>query len=164
MATLDHLHGARVPLFDRFHPDGEGGRGSASLLEWHAARQDGMERAASPLERSIERELSRLLNTRCPCTMEQLATRERSVVDYGLPDYSALYTANLDDQKRLAMLVRDTIAAFEPRLREVRVEIARIPNSRHALRVSVGGMVLIEGRLEPVSFNVSANGENAGAA
>lgn len=162
MATLDHLHGARVPLFDRFMPDGGGGRGGVSLLEWHAARQDGMEHAASPLERSIERELIRLLNTRCPCSLAQLATRERSVVDYGLPDYSSLYTANLDDQKRLAALVRDTIAAFEPRLREVQVDIARIPNSRHALRVAVGGLVLIEGRLEPVRFNVSANGD-AGA-
>ncbi|MES2317740.1 MAG: type VI secretion system baseplate subunit TssE [Pseudomonadota bacterium] len=163
MATLDHLRGARVPLFDRFHPDGKGGRGGPSLLEWHAARQDGMEYAASPLERSIERELSRLLNTRCACTIEQLATRERSVVDYGLPDYSALYTANLDDQKRLAALVRDTIAAFEPRLREIQVEVARIANSRHALRVSVGGMVLVEGRLEPVRFNLSANGDSAEA-
>lgn len=161
MATLDHLRGARVPLFDRFFPDGGGGRGAVSVLEWHAARNDGMERTVSPLERSIEQELARLLNTRCACPLDELATRERSVIDYGLPDYSALYTANVTDQKRLAVLVRDTIAAFEPRLREVEVEVARIPNSRTALRVTVAGMVLVEGRLEPVRFNVNANDEGA---
>ena len=159
MGTLDHVYGARVPLFDRFHPEDDSARGEASLLAWHAPAQLGAERSMSPLERSIEQELGRLLNTRCACPLDELARRERSVVDYGLPDYSALYTANLVDQQRLAVLVRDTIAAFEPRLREVKVELTRIPNSRHALRLVVSGMVLIEGRLEPVRFNLNANDE-----
>lgn len=159
MATLDLLHGARVPLFDRFLPAGQDTHASGSLLEWRAVRQPGQGGESSPLERSIERELGRLLNTRCACPLAELATRERSVVDYGLPDYSTLYTANVDDQKRLAVLVRDTITAFEPRLREVAVEVSRIANSRCALRVAVAGKVLVEGRLEPVIFNINANEE-----
>jgi type VI secretion system protein ImpF len=149
-----------VPLFDRFHPDGEGG---SSLLGWHAARQEGEQRALSPLERSIEQELSRLLNTRCAVPRAQLALHARSVVDYGLPDYSDLYTANLDDQHLLARLVQDTISAFEPRLREVKVALQRIPNSRQALRVDVSGMVLVAGRLEPVRFNLNANADSGAA-
>lgn len=162
MAALDHVRGARVPLFDRFHPDAGGTPGAATLLAWHAPCEDGAGPGPSPLERSIERELARLLNTRCACPLQELATRERSVLDYGLPDYSALYTSSLADQQRLAALVRDTIAAFEPRLRSVEVELARIPNSRDALRVSVSGTVLVGGRLEPVRFNLNANDGGAG--
>jgi len=155
VGTLNHVLGGRVPLFERFHAQGE----SASVLAWHAARRDGIEVDLSPLERSIEQELSRLLNTRCACPLAVLATRERSVIDYGLPDYTALCTGSSGDRQRLVELVRDTIVAFEPRLRNVQVEISMMPNCRHALRVDVGGMVLIDGRLEPVRFNINANHE-----
>lgn len=159
MAALDLVEGARAPLFDRFFRDGEGAHADSTLLDWHRARRDGGEPVLSALESSIELELGRLLNTRCACPLAELATRERSVVDYGLPDYSALYTNNTDDQRRLVELVRATIEAFEPRLREVAVQVEMLGNSRHALRVRVQGMVLIEGRLEPVSFRIGANEE-----
>lgn len=158
MGTLKHILGGRVPLFERFHAERFHAQGGgASILAWHAARQEGTEVALSPLERSIEQELSRLLNTRCACPLALLATRERSVIDYGLPDYTALCTGGSADRQRLVELVRDTIAAFEPRLRNVQVEIAMLPNCRHALRVGVGAMVLVDGRLEPVRFNIGAN-------
>jgi type VI secretion system protein ImpF len=159
LAALDLVEGARAPLFDRFFRDGEGARADSTLLDWHRARQEGGEPVLSALEASIEQELGRLLNTRCACSLAELATRERSVVDYGLPDYSALYTNNTDDQARLVELVRGTIEAFEPRLRQVAVQVDMLGNSRHALRVRIQAMVLIEGRLEPVSFRIGANEE-----
>lgn len=161
MAVLDQVRGQRAPLFDRFHANGFGTQGAGVLLTWHAARQQGDERVVSPLERSIEQELARLLNTRCAWPREEAVKWERSVVDYGLPDCTALYTANLADQQRLAAMVRDTIAAFEPRLREVQVALVRIPNSRHGLRVSISGAVLVGGRLEPVRFDINTNDEKA---
>ncbi|SHH10119.1 type VI secretion system baseplate subunit TssE [Massilia sp. CF038] len=160
MGTLNHVLGGRVPLFERFHARG----GDASVLAWHGARQDGTEVNLSPLECSIEQELTRLLNTRCACPLAVLATRERSVIDYGLPDYSALCSGSSADRARLVSLVRDTIVAFEPRLRQVEVEIALLPNCRHALQVGIRGAVLVNGRLEPVRFNLSANGDGAGLA
>lgn len=155
MADLHLVHGARAPLFDRFGAAGEGG--AAPFLDWHAARRDGQDVAVSALELSIGRELGRLLNTRCGATLAQLAGRERSVIDYGLPDYSILYTDHIDDRRRLTELVRDTIVAFEPRLREVEVRIELLGNSRHALRVYVQGMVAVHGRLEAVSLQLGAN-------
>lgn len=161
MAALHRVQGARAPLFDRF--GAAGGGAAAPLLEWHDARRVGQDIEASPLELSIGRELGRLLNTRCGATLAQLAGRERSVIDYGLPDYSMLYTEHIDDRRRLTALIRDTIVAFEPRLREVDVRVELLGNSRHALRVYVQGMVAVHGQLEPVSMQVGANLEGKSA-
>ena len=161
MAALHLVQGARAPLFDRFGAVGEGA--GAPLLEWYDPRRVGQDVAAPALALSIGRELGRLLNTRCGATLAQLAGRERSVIDYGLPDYATLYTDHLDDRLRLTQLVRDTIVAFEPRLREVEVRVELLGNSRHALRVYVQGMVVVHDQLEPVSLQVGANleGKNA---
>lgn len=153
MANLDLLRGARAPLFDRFGD--EDGEGASSFLAWHPARRDGFGLSLSALEDSIATELDRLLNTRCAASLEQLTSRTRGVLDYGLPDYSALHTADLAQRRLLAELVRDTVVAFEPRLRAVQVEVELMPNSRHALEVRVSGHVLAADRLEPVSFHVS---------
>jgi type VI secretion system lysozyme-like protein len=149
VADLKLQRGARAPLFERFgNEDGEGGD---AFLSWHAAGRGGL----SALEASIGYELDRLLNTRCAASLEQLAQRVRSVLDYGLPDYSSLHTADLKHRLQLSDLVRDTIVAFEPRLREVEVDVALDANSRHALDVAVTGRLVAEGRLQPVSFRVA---------
>jgi type VI secretion system lysozyme-like protein len=152
VADLKVLRGARTPLFDRFgDEDGEGG---AAFLPWHAARRNGG-LTLSALEQSIALELDRLLNTRCAASLAQLTQRPRSVLDYGLPDYSALHTADLQHHHQLQRLVHDTIVAFEPRLREIQVVVAGNPNSRQALDVAVSGRVVVAERLEPVSFKVA---------
>ncbi|MBJ7313461.1 type VI secretion system baseplate subunit TssE [Rugamonas sp. CCM 8940] len=159
MADLDLLQGARAPLFERFGGDAA----EAGFLPWRPGRRDGLELALSALERSIGAELARLLNTRCAASMAQLAERERTVLDYGLPDYSAYYTGSLDDRQRLTALVRSTIVAFEPRLRDVDVELALPGHSRQALDVTVRAGVMLEGRLEPVAFQVAALAEKGAA-
>src|SRR6185369_15761732 len=103
----------------------------------------------------IGAELERLLNTRCAASLAQLATRRRSVLDYGLPDYSALHTADVEHRRQLSALVLDTATAFEPRLRDVQVDVEPAPNTRHALEVSITGHIAAPGRLEPVNFRVS---------
>ena len=158
MADLDLLRGARAPLFERF--GNEEGEGGSAFLAWHPAGRDGMATSLSALEMSIGAELHRLLNTRCAASAAQLAGRTRGVLDYGLPDYSTLYTADLEQRHRLAALVRDTVAAFEPRLRDVQAEVEALPNSRHALKVAISGRVLLEGRLEPVHFRVAVHPEH----
>jgi type VI secretion system protein ImpF len=153
LADLKLLRGVRAPLFDRFGD--EDGEGAASFLAWHPARRDGLELSLSALEHSIGAELERLLNTRCAASLAQLATRRRSVLDYGLPDYSALHTADVEHRRQLSALVLDTVTAFEPRLRDVQVDVEPAPNTRHALEVSITGHIAAPGRLEPVNFRVS---------
>jgi type VI secretion system lysozyme-like protein len=91
-------------------------RPAAERKPWRILDREG-------LMRSIRLELHRLLNTRSHYAVEANGHRQRTVIDYGLPDYSALYTRNPEDHKRLAALVQSTVEAYEPRIRNVRIEV-----------------------------------------
>jgi len=118
-----------------------------------------LDRAA--LRESLQRELQRLLNTRRPeFKSKALAGVDPSVVEYGLPDYSAMYTRNPEDQKKLASLIRSTIESFEPRLRDPKVEATVLGTSEKALLVKVAGAVAIGREVERMSFAVSIAGKS----
>src|SRR5262249_27596994 len=96
--------------------------------------------------------LSRLLNTRCSETLHGLQGQERTVANYGLPDFFTLNPTNDGDRQRLARLIVEAVRAYEPRLRDPLVAVvAAAPNSR-ALRVTVTGTLVVEQLAEPVSF------------
>lgn len=149
MPRIGITEGARALLFDRLAQGADRGR---------QPKQGMLDR--NGIARSIQVELERLLNTRSPYPADALVAGTRTVIDYGLPDYSAMYTQNPDDQKKLAALVRSTIEAFEPRLRNVRVEAQILGNSEKALLVKVGGMVQIGKVMERVTFAVNVSGES----
>ena len=135
--------GARLPLLDRLS-DGE----PRHTLEPQPRR------VLSPAEtrESIARELSRLLNTRCVETMERVAGRERTVVDYGLPDFTTLNPTSDGDRQRLARLIVAAVDAYEPRLRQARVDVAVDPASPRALRIVLHATLVLGHLSEPVSF------------
>ena len=103
---------------------------------------------------SVNRELSRLLNTRCPFTTEVRQDRERSVIDYGVPDFSSLTPQSIDDQKELGVYIKETIEIFEPRLKELRVHVDEYQKNRKALLIRIDGILTIDSIREPVSFPV----------
>jgi type VI secretion system lysozyme-like protein len=72
---------------------------------------------------SVRRELEQLFNTRCPIPAHLLPSRTRTVIDYGIPDFSTLSARNPSDRTRLAEILRLAIGVYEPRLANVRVEI-----------------------------------------
>ena len=150
MPRIGITEGARAPLFDRLAQTPRSARSSAK-------EQGTLDRAG--IARSIQLELERLLNTRCPFPAAALVAAERSVIDYGLPDYSAMYTQNPDDRKKLAALIRSTIEAFEPRLNNVRVEVQILGNSEKALLVKLAGMVRVGRVMERVTFAVDVTAE-----
>ena len=133
---------ARRPLFDRF-----------------VDRDPEMKREMRPvrtlddraLRRSVRRELRALFNTRCPFAAHRLPVSERSVIDYGIPDFSHLSAGNPDDRATLARILRDAIEAFEPRLQNV--------ESVDGNAGAVTGVIearLVSGSLhEPVSFQTT---------
>lgn len=150
MPGMRVTEGARQPLFDRLAEspaESIDTRGPLGVLD------------RAGLYASLQRELERLLNTRSPHTAGALAPAERSVIDYGLPDYSQMYTRSREDQKKLAELVRRTIEAFEPRLSQVRVEAEVLGDSDKALLVKVAGVLAFGPVTERVSFAVHASGE-----
>lgn len=150
MPRIGITEGARAPLFDRLAQPARGGRSGGKT-------QGTLDRDG--IARSLQRELERLLNTRCPYPAASLVPGHRSVIDYGLPDYSAMYTKNPDDHKKLSTLIRQTIEAFEPRLRDIRVEVQLLGNSEKALLVKLAGSLSIGSVMERVTFAVGVTAE-----
>ena len=110
---------------------------------------------------SVLQELNRLLNSRCPLTFEKLENRERTTIDYGVPDFSAFNPQSLDDQKLLARNIKNTIEVYEHRLENIRVKIEEFVDDKKALLVKIEGVLAFETVREPVSFPlvISEKGE-----
>jgi type VI secretion system protein ImpF len=109
---------------------------------------------------AVRRDLEWLLNTRCPVPASELARRGRTVLEYGLPDVVALTPQSTQDHRRVAELIAETIAAYEPRLQGVRVQVARV--RRNALDIRIDARLVTDRTPEPVSFaaTVAAQGES----
>ncbi|MFL6259199.1 MAG: type VI secretion system baseplate subunit TssE [Thermoanaerobaculia bacterium] len=105
------------------------------------------------LRESVRRELERMLNTRSSLPVDRLAERaELTVLEYGIPDLSAFSAANEDDQRLLTGLVARAVAAFEPRLRRVRVAFERLEDGQRSLRLRIDAELMTDEVAEPVSF------------
>ncbi|MDH3599966.1 MAG: type VI secretion system baseplate subunit TssE [Candidatus Tectomicrobia bacterium] len=114
------------------------------------------------LRQSVRREVERLLNTRLPIPAHDVIDWERTVLDYGVPDFTALSPHSSTDQDALASGIRDAIDAFEPRLQQVRVNVERFADDQKALVARIDADLVVEGVSEPVSFPVlirSGSGE-----
>ena len=74
---------------------------------------------------SVLRDVEALLNTRRTELNELPAESElnRSVLCYGLPEYSASLVSSKDDRERIRLAVEATIKWFEPRMVDVRVTL-----------------------------------------
>ncbi|MDM8546331.1 type VI secretion system baseplate subunit TssE [Candidatus Venteria ishoeyi] len=104
----------------------------------------------------LERDLTWLLNTRCPFALAELENRERSVIDYGVPDFGALYTESHEDQQSLARFLEDTIRIYEPRLQNARVFLDYPEGGDHkTLLGQLEAELIINGHTEPLSFPLS---------
>lgn len=114
---------------------------------------------AAGLTLSVYRRLQLLLNTRATRPRPEKGTL--TVLDYGLPDYSALYTRDPVAHKRLAREILRTIEAFEPRLEVAAVEIEPLEENERTLSVSIRGRLRSEETTEPVAFTVALTGETA---
>jgi type VI secretion system protein ImpF len=104
----------------------------------------------SSLRESVRRELSRLLNTRSAAPLG--ARGEMSVIDYGVPDFTSLSALSGDDRARLSAAIAQSIAAFEPRLRDVRVEVEGLRSNDRALLLRLDALLVVGEHSEPVSF------------
>ena len=111
------------------------------------------------LYKSVLEELNRLLNSKCPLTFDELENRERTAVDYGVPDFSAFNPQSLDDQRALAKNIKNTIKAYEHRLENVRVKTEKFFHNEKALLVKIEGVLAFETVREPVSFPLVIKGE-----
>ncbi|MDA0655403.1 MAG: type VI secretion system baseplate subunit TssE [Proteobacteria bacterium] len=107
------------------------------------------------LRASVVKEITTLLNTRCPVSEDWINQAERSVRDYGISDMAHYSTNSVEDSRRLSQMIARTIAAFEPRLSKIAVTVERIEHEFRRLAVQVDGLLRFGDIYEPVSFPVA---------
>ncbi|HLD64940.1 MAG TPA: type VI secretion system baseplate subunit TssE [Pseudomonas sp.] len=142
--------GLYPPLFDRLAAEDDADTGAPTP----GASGGMLDRDA--LADSVRAELLRLFNTR-------RATRpyssQLSIIDYGLPDWSALHGARAEDRRQLARGIRDAVLCFEPRLQVQDVEVLPVPGQQHAVRIRLVGGLRGAARQWPVAFVIDMAAE-----
>jgi type VI secretion system protein ImpF len=108
------------------------------------------------LEKSVARDLEALLNTRRE-TLEDLSEDfkevTRSLINYGLPDFTSFSLAGEKDRTRIRRALEEAITYFEPRLHRVRVTLEAPKGLDRALRFRVDALLRVEPAPEPVTFD-----------
>ena len=142
------VHGRRALLFDRLDPEEAPVSGEPYRVdEWDALLQ------------SVSREIQDLLNTRLAPGRWEAISEPQTVIDYGLPDFSALSAGGATDRQVLAQVIAKKIAAFEPRLSEVRLELQPDPGDQTAMTGTIEARLTLEGLTQPVSFPLAISTE-----
>jgi len=139
------VRGSSVPLFDRL----AAGDTASSNASWLLLPEQ--------LQASIGKELSRLFNTRSRLPPSEFHQNSGTVIDYGVPDFSALYARRGDDVELLESALAQAVTLFEPRLTNVSVKVQALVNRADAATVTVGGDVMIGLKAQRVSFELEMN-------
>jgi type VI secretion system protein ImpF len=108
------------------------------------------------LRRAVARDLEMLLNTRHEALEEipeSLEEVRRSLLVYGLPDFTALSLLGPRDRARIRHALEYTIATFEPRLERVRISMQDPEPGERVVRFRVEGWLRIQPAPEPVAFD-----------
>ncbi len=112
MAKVRRIEGAVAPLFDRLR-----------IAKSPNEPQPLLAMDLPELRESVRLELVRLFNVRSRTPEERYAEGELTVVDYGVPDFTAFSPQSGDDRARLAQGLARAVTAFEPRLRAVEAAV-----------------------------------------
>jgi len=110
------------------------------------------------LRASVRRDLEWLLNTRR--TPEPAGPDypdvSQSVYNYGLPDLNSLNWESSRDRNRLAKVVQEAVALFEPRIRDIHViALEPAPGSPHVMRFQIEGLLQMDPSPEHISFDTT---------
>src|SRR5262245_42098731 len=134
-------------VFDRLLDDEPG-------VSYEPARNRGQ--SLRELEAAVARDLEALLNTRQE-TLDDLPKEyfetTRSLITYGLPDFTAFSLLSLEDRTRILHAVEDAIARFEPRLARVRVNLDMPGNEDRGLRFRLDELLRVVPAPESVTFD-----------
>jgi len=110
------------------------------------------------LKQSVMRDLEWLLNTRHGIKVpEGLEETKRSVVFYGLPDFTGLSIANNAELKQLTKHIEDAINFFEPRFLDLKIIFEPITPLERQIRFRVEARLDAEPTPEPITFDTVMN-------
>ncbi len=122
------------------------------------------------LKRSVRRDLEDLLNTRWRGSPlpEHLQELPGSLVNYGIPNFNGTHLQAAQDPDVLTRVIAEAIERFEPRLKQVRVEVlgSNQPLDRTlrfrieaVLRVDpIEDRVLFNSTIDPSTGNIQVEG------
>lgn len=105
---------------------------------------------------AVRRDLENLLNTRrcrdlVPPDLHEL---DVSLVTYGLPDFSQFNLQDPDERERLRQEIEETIRAFEPRFKSVRVALVEdAGRSERHLRFRIDALLRLQPEPQQVVFD-----------
>lgn len=107
------------------------------------------------LKESIRRHLEDLLNTRrAPAAeFEGYEQAHCSVVNYGLDELTSLVPSANDGAKQVQQAVERCLDDFEPRLRNVSVEVLRGELTKREVRLRIEATIPVSPSAEAVSFD-----------
>lgn len=141
--NLDQLYpyGFRTTLFDR-------------LLTTEDYHLKGL--SLQELRESVAADLEDLLNSRMTSLHEQIddfPLVKESIMQFGIIDFVGLSTANPSDRDKICQSIAQSIAAHEPRLRQIKVEMLLDEQDMGALCLSIQAYINIHPLYEPVIFD-----------
>lgn len=134
--------GGVVPLFDRL----------ASVPSTHGTGPHLATMEA--LQESIGRELRLLFNTRSPLSSTDYAQGSGTVLEYGIPDFSALSAQDTCDLAHMAATLRQAVQRYEPRLVDVTVHVSASPDRHELALVRIGAQARAGLQLRRVDFEM----------
>ncbi len=108
------------------------------------------------LKVALRRDLEWLLNSRrTPDAVgSEFQELEQSLYNFGLPDVTSLSWDSARDRGRLARMIEQTLATFEPRLMKVKVvAVASSAGAQHVMRFQIEGMLDMDPTPEHISFD-----------
>ena len=107
------------------------------------------------LKLSVRRDLEWLLNTRCyPQDVDPgLEEALKSVVFFGLPDFTGVSAKSHIEQKRLSQAVETAIKNYEPRFIDLKVTLEPIDNIDRLLKFRIEARLDIDPVPEPIVFD-----------
>lgn len=112
-------------------------------------------KSMSELKLAVRRDLEWLLNSRNYQTNldEKLEEVPKSVIAYGLPDFTGISVRNHKEMKDLAEGLAKAITHFEPRFLDLKVNLEPVDNTERVLKFRIEAYLNVEPAPEPITFD-----------
>ena len=137
------IPGGAIPLFDKLDQ-----RPTA------ASNETDQVLPIEGVEASVARELLRLTNSRSRVTLSDFQDAALTVLDYGIPDYSARSAQSEQDRSLISDAIARAITAFEPRLAEVSVSLVAGSFGKSIARYHISANLRIAQTVRRINFKI----------
>ncbi|MEJ7848691.1 MAG: type VI secretion system baseplate subunit TssE [Pyrinomonadaceae bacterium] len=110
------------------------------------------------LKQSVLRDLDWLLNTRHGFTVpEDLKEAVKSVICYGLPDFTALSVKSQVELNKLIKDIENSIRFFEPRFIDLKISFEPVGDLDRQIRFRIDASLDVDPAPEPITFDTVLN-------